>query len=62
MKQVVLIFPDHLSIADYVLSQKVRNAEVNSDEQTVTATLTEMDIKVATETYGAILKVETPKN
>lgn len=60
MKRVVLLFPDHLSIADFVLSQKLRNPEINSQEQTVTGILTEADIQVAQAIYGAILK-EAPK-
>lgn len=60
MKRVVLLFPDHLSIADFVLSQKLRNPEINSQEQTVTGILTETDIQVAQAIYGAILK-EAPK-
>lgn len=47
MKRVVLLFPDHLSIAAFVLTLKLRNTEVNSMEQTVTATLIDTDIEVA---------------
>lgn len=62
MKRVVLIFPDHLSIADFILTQKPQKAEVNSNEQTVTATLTVTDIEVAKQVYQAILKAEIPNN
>jgi hypothetical protein len=62
MKKVVLRFPDHLSIADFVLAQKPKNAEVNSLEQTVIASLNDSDIEIAKEVYGAILRAEIPKN
>jgi hypothetical protein len=53
MKKVVLRFPSHLSIVNFVLSQKPTNAEVNSLEQTLIASLSKDDIKLATEGYGA---------
>jgi hypothetical protein len=55
MKKVTLLFPDHLTIADYILSEKVRDANVDFSQQTLTAALTEQDIEVALERYGAVV-------
>jgi hypothetical protein len=55
MKKVTLLFPDHLTIADYILSEKVRDANVDFSQQTLTAALTEQDIEVAHARYGAVV-------
>jgi len=62
MKQVELIFPDNKAMADFVLKEKINSAEVNSQEQLLTAEMPD-DIIVAAETiYGAILKKMILKN
>jgi hypothetical protein len=56
MKKVVLIFPDTLSMADFILTQRVSNAEVNSVSHTIVAPMTDKQIIIAETEYGAILK------
>ena len=62
MKEVKLIFPDNLSMADFVLKEKVNNAEANSQEQILTAEMPHEKVVVAETLYGAILKKMVPKN
>lgn len=55
MKNVVLIFPDTISLASFILASNVSNAEVNTREQTLIAPLDDDDIITACEDYGAHL-------
>ena len=56
MKKVVLIFPDNISMAEFILSQKPSKVETNSIERSIVAVLTDKQIEVACKTYGASLK------
>jgi hypothetical protein len=56
MKQVVLIFPDTSAIADFIVKEKISNAEINSIEQTVISTLTDKQIIDAETIYKAMVK------
>jgi len=56
MKEVVLIFPDVQSMADFIIGEKISRAEADSFEQTVVAAVTDEQIEIAKEAYGAMLK------
>jgi hypothetical protein len=62
MKEVKLFFPDNSALAEFVVREKVNNAEVDSREQELTALLPDNKIIAAETMYGAILKKMTPKN
>jgi hypothetical protein len=62
MREVKLIFPDNSTMAEFVVKEKVNNAEVNSHEQILTAALEDDKILVAETMYGAILKRRIPRN
>jgi hypothetical protein len=62
MKIVVMLFPDTTSIADFVMSERISNAEVNSFEQTLIAPMIDKQIVKAETVYGAILKAIIPKD
>jgi hypothetical protein len=62
MKRVVLLFPDTPSIADFIMAERVTNAEVNSLEQTLIASMADKDVVKAETLYGAIKKATIPKN
>jgi hypothetical protein len=57
MREVKLIFPDHSTLAEFVVKQKVNNAEVNSLEKAVTALMADDKIALAERIYGALKKV-----
>jgi len=56
MKEVVLIFPDVQSMADFIIAEKISKAEADSFEQTVIGAVSEDQIEVAKQVYGAMLK------
>ena len=56
MKRVVLIFPDTTTIADFIVKQKVSNAQVDSIEQTLTSSLSDKQIAIAETVYKAMVK------
>jgi hypothetical protein len=58
MQRVTLIFPDTVSIADFILHHNVRNGLVDSIEQTLTASMFKEQINIACSDYGAINKEE----
>jgi hypothetical protein len=53
MKKVVLVFPDNNCIADFVIKYRVKGAEVNSSTQTLSAILSEEELRIASLDYGA---------
>ncbi|MDQ3279372.1 MAG: hypothetical protein M3Q06_13670 [Bacteroidota bacterium] len=53
MKKTVLLFPDTISLADFVLTHQIRGAEVHSCEQTLEAALPEKLLTIAIKEYGA---------
>ena len=59
MKQVVLLFPDTAAIADFLIKEKISNAQVDSIEQTVTSKFTNKQISTAEKIYKAMLKKTT---
>ena len=56
MKEVVLIFPDVQSMADFIVREQISNAEADSFEQTIIGAVSEDQIDIAKEVYGAMLK------
>jgi hypothetical protein len=54
MKEVVLTFPDIVSLTDFVLVHKVSHAEVDTNNRRLTATLSEKEIITANTEYGAV--------
>ena len=58
MKKVVMVFPDTVSIIDFMLSNNVSNVEVNSIDQTITGVIAEDKIEKALNDYGAHLKTK----
>jgi hypothetical protein len=62
MKEAKLIFPDNSAMAEFLVREKVSNAQVDSNEQELTALLPDKKIEAAERIYGAILKKMTPMN
>lgn len=62
MKKVVLLFPDISSMADFIMNEKVGNAEANTFEQTLIAIVTDKEIVTAQRIYGAIIKASIKTN
>lgn len=56
MKKTTLLFPDTISLADFVLKHQIKGAEVHSCKQTLDAALSEKLLTIATKDYGAILQ------
>ncbi len=56
MKPVTLIFPDNLTLADFLIKEKISNVLVSSNDQSITAPLTDKQIDRATDDYLAWLK------
>jgi hypothetical protein len=62
MKRVVLLFPDTTSMAEFIMAERMRIAEVNSLEQTLIASMTDKQALKAETLYGAIKKATILKN
>jgi hypothetical protein len=62
MKKVVLIFPSTERLTDFVVEVQTKKAEVNSIEQTVTATITDWQLEMAQTVYGAVVRNLVPEN
>lgn len=56
MRNVVLIFPDSLSLSDFLLAYQPSNCVVESRELTLSAILSDACINMACAEYGASLK------
>ena len=56
MRKVVLIFPDVISIAEFVLNYKVAKIIIDSSEKRVTGIITEKHLEIAVKKYGARIK------
>ena len=59
MKKVVLLFPDNISMAEFILSEKPSKVETNSIERSIDAVLTDKQIEIACKRHGASLKRST---
>lgn len=55
MKKAILLFPDSISLADFVLKYQIKGADVHSCEHTLSAELSDKELKVAQKQYGAEL-------
>jgi hypothetical protein len=62
MKKAVLLFPDSISIAQFIHEEKVSHAEVYSNEKILVAPMEDEQIVKAELIYKAVLKVMTPQN
>jgi len=62
MKKALLLFPDSMSMADFLIKEKISHAEVNSNEQTLIAPLDDKQIVRAETVYSAIFKTMIPHN
>lgn len=58
MSSVLLVFPDIMCIADFVIKYEVGNVEINSLEHTISGLLPDKLIMLACAEYGAYLKAE----
>lgn len=57
-----MVFPDNTSMANFIIREKIRGAEVNSFEKTLVARMNDKQIVSAETLYGAILKAIIPNN
>lgn len=55
MERMVLVFPNTSSIVSFLMQHDVRNAEVNSLEQSLTCDLSEEDVINAVNEYGCYI-------
>ena len=62
MKKTVMIFPDNTSMANFIIREKIRGAEVNSFEKVLVGPMNDKQIVSAETLYGAILKAIIPNN
>jgi len=56
-----MIFPDNTSMAKFVITEKIKGAEVNSFEKILAAPMNDKQIASADTLYGAILKSYHPE-
>ena len=56
MRKVVLIFPDVISIAEFVLNYKVAKIIIDSSEKRVTGIISDKHLDIAVKQYGAKVK------
>jgi hypothetical protein len=56
MRKVVLIFPDVISIAEFVLSYKVAKIIIDSSEKKLTGIISDKHLDIAVKQYGARIK------
>ena len=57
-----MIFPDNSSMANFIIREKIRGAEVNTFEKVLVALMNDKQIVNAKALYGAILKAIIPNN
>jgi hypothetical protein len=55
MKKVILIFPSVSAIADFVIKQCVKGAQVIASENKLLANLSEKQMEIASDDYDAII-------
>jgi hypothetical protein len=53
MQKAYLRFPDSSSLAEFLIKHKIKSAEVNPGEQKLSAPLSEEELRIATQEYGA---------
>ena len=57
MFKVVLVFPDSVSLAEFVLQERVKGIETNCSEHLLSGQLTEEQIKKARKIFKAFVRV-----
>jgi hypothetical protein len=57
MFKVVLVFPDSVSLAEFVLQERVKGIETNCSEYLLSGQLTEEQIKKARKIFKAFVRV-----
>jgi hypothetical protein len=60
MKKVVLIFPDTVKMADFIIANNISNVIADSLEQSLTGEMTDDDIITACEEFDAFAKAVSP--
>ena len=53
MRKVILIFPDIISLTDFVLTQKVSKVIIDSSQKMLKGTITESSLGIACKQFGA---------
>lgn len=56
MKKTVLVFPDTISMVDFLLIYKISGAETNSVDLTVSGRMNDQLVSAAITEYGAEIK------
>jgi hypothetical protein len=56
MRKVVLIFPDVISITDFILTYKVSKIIVDSSQKLLKGTISEAHLAIACKQFGARIK------
>lgn len=56
MKKVILLFPDTVAMAEFILSQRIPRTQCNTRDKTLTAQMTDQQIETARRQYGASIK------
>jgi hypothetical protein len=56
MRKVVLIFPDVISITDFILTHKVSKIIVDSSQKMLKGTISEAHLAIACKQFGARIK------
>jgi hypothetical protein len=57
MKKVILVFPSISSIADFVIKQCIKGAQVIASENKLLANLSEKQMEIASNDYNAIIRL-----
>jgi hypothetical protein len=53
MRKVILVFPDVISLTEFVLTQRVSKTIIDSSQKTLKGTITESNLRIACKEYGA---------
>jgi hypothetical protein len=56
MRKVLLLFPDVISISDFVLTEKVSKVIIDSSRKTLKGIITEKQLQVACKEFNAKVK------
>jgi len=56
MRKVILIFPDVISLTEFVLSHKVSKTIIDSSQKTLKGIMSDKVLSVAVKEYGAKIK------
>lgn len=56
MRKVVLVFPDVISLTEYILTHKVSKIIIDSSQKMLKGTISENHLSIACKQYGAKVK------